>query len=392
MKSEKVVKTAYIGLHLFYMAEVCMVSGFAVLFLTSRGLNNTLSGAAVALARLLSIIALTPISRKLDTNKALLKMLFPLTAALLLLFHIALALASFSVSITFLIFAATSFFSALCSSLTVILYSDLHYRGYEINYGLSRGLGSFSYTIVSFFAGKIIAGLTPECIPIISIAVSFGFLCTTAYICSVLDSNRTNTEGSDQADEKLFCYIRRRNGFSLFFAGILLVYVAYISCNSFAINLIQTIGGSAKELGVYNAMGAMFEVPFMIIFSRISVKNSQVFLRLSLLLMTIKVLLLALSRNIYWVYSAAVLQGASFGLYTPSIVNYIKINTSFDNSAKGQAVALIASSLGSVFGMLISGRMLDILPVRLVLMIMMAVSVIGSVTVWQAMLMISDEA
>ena len=103
-------------------------------------------------------------------------------------------------------------------------------------------------------------------------------------------------------------------------------------------------------------------------------------------------LLLALSRNIYWVYSAAVLQGASFGLYTPSIVNYIKINTSFDNSAKGQAVALIASSLGSVFGMLISGRMLDILPVRLVLMIMMAVSVIGSVTVWQAMLMISDEA
>lgn len=53
---------------------------------------------------------------------------------------------------------------------------------------------------------------------------------------------------------------------------------------------------------------------------------------------------------------------------------------------------MIASSLGSVFGMLISGRMLDILPVRLVLMIMMAVSVIGSVTVWQAMLMISDEA
>lgn len=121
MRSDKAVKTAYLGLQLFYMAEVCMISGFAVLFLSSRGMNNSAAGATVALARLLSILILNPLSRELDTDKVLLKKLFPIAAALLFLLHVLLVFVSSSIFYTFLVFAAASMVSALCSSLSTIL-------------------------------------------------------------------------------------------------------------------------------------------------------------------------------------------------------------------------------------------------------------------------------
>lgn len=72
-------------------------------------------------------------------------------------------------------------------------------------------------------------------------------------------------------------------------------------------------------------------------------------------------------------------------------MNYIKDNTSYGNSAKGQSVVSIAASLGGVSGMLISGKLLDNLPVRTVLLIMVVISLIGSATVWQASLKITGE-
>lgn len=391
MRSDKAVKTAYLGLQLFYMAEVCMISGFAVLFLSSRGMNNSAAGATVALARLLSILILNPLSRELDTDKVLLKKLFPIAAALLFLLHVLLVFVSSSIFYTFLVFAAASMVSALCSSLSTILYSDLFFGGIEIDYGLSRGLGSFSYTVVSYYTGRLVAAHSPECIPFIGIAVSLGFLLFTMFLCSNLNNAQAKESNFGKSDEKLLSYIRGRKGFSLLFVGILLIYSAYISANSFAINLIRSIGGSANELGIYNSLGALFEIPFMIIFSKVSMKNSRGLLCFSLLLMTLKVLLLAASHNMFWVCGAAILQGASFGLYTPSIVNYIKDNTSYGNSAKGQSVVSIAASLGGVSGMLISGKLLDNLPVRTVLLIMVVISLIGSATVWQASLKITGE-
>ena len=392
MRSVKTLKTAYVALQLFYMAEVCTVSGFAVFFLSSRGLSNTAAGAVVALARLLSILAVKSISQKLDTDKTLLKKLFPLAAALLLLLHAALAFTASSALTTFAVFAAASLLSALCASLSVILYTDLVFGGVEIEYGFSRGLGSFSYTVVSYFAGRLAAAYSPELIPIIGIVAASGFLCAVAFICADMRPEQTGPASPDRADGKLLQYIRGRKGLGLFFAGILLIYMAYISGNSYAINMIRSIGGSAGELGIYNALGALFEIPFMMIFSKASIKNSKLLLRISLLLMTCKVLVLALSQNLVWIYAAAFLQGASFGLYTPSIVNFIKNSTSYAHSAKGQSVASIASSLGGVCGMLISGRLLDILQVRPVLRIMFSVSVAGAAVVWLATAKISAAA
>ena len=122
-----------------------------------------------------------------------------------------------------------------------------------------------------------------------------------------------------------------------------------------------------------------------------SIKNSRTLLRVSLLLMTLKVLVLALSQSMWWVYCAAILQGASYGLYTPAVVNYIKERTSYSNAAKGQSVASIASSLGGVCGMLIAGRLLDLMPVKTVLLIMAAVSLAGALATWRATGMISPE-
>ena len=129
----------------------------------------------------------------------------------------------------------------------------------------------------------------------------------------------------------------------------------------------------------------------MILFSKVSIKSSRLLLRASLLLMTLKVLVLALSQNMGWVYCAAILQGASYGLYTPAIVNYIKSRTSYANAAKGQSVASIASSLGGVCGMLITGRLLDLMPVKTVLLIMAAVSLAGALATWRATEKISPE-
>ena len=128
MRSGKAVKTAYAGLHVFYLAEVCMTAGFAVLFLSSRGLSNTVIGAVIALSRLLSIFAVKVLSQRLDADKSLLKNAFPASAALLLLLHGTLLFSSGSLLFTCIVFAAMSLLSGLCGSLLVILYSELDFN------------------------------------------------------------------------------------------------------------------------------------------------------------------------------------------------------------------------------------------------------------------------
>lgn len=391
MSTKKNAVFAYIGLHVFYLGEVSMTAGFAVLFLSSRGLSNTAIGTATALARMLSIFAVKSLSQRLDADKKLMKTIFPAAAGMLLLLHILLVFTGRSLALTCAVFTGVSLLSALCGSLLVILYADLEFAGSRINFGLSRGLGSLSYTAVSYVAGGLVAVRSPEIVPIIGILASAGLFVDAFLLCTRIRPAETAPEKDAGNGAELLGYIRSRKGLGIFFTGVLLLFTAYYAGNSFAVNMIRSIGGSGHELGTYNALGALIEVPFMIFFSKASVKNSRFLFRVSLLLMTGKALILALSRNMAWVYGAAVLQGSSYGLYTPAAVNYIKSRTSYANAAKGQSVISIASSLGGVCGMLIAGRLLDLLPVRDVLLLLTAVSAAGAATLWIATERISSE-
>lgn len=381
----------------FWMS-FCIVFNYASIFLLSRGYSNSRIGIVIALAGLISAL-LQPLVAGLADRGGKLNL-----RTLILLFCGCMLLCAAVLLIPGLWFLCNAlFYGILLAALQILtplvnaIGMECINRGISVNFGLARGIGSISFALMSFLAGACIERFSTIVIPMLII---FCYLMVFAAACSFVfrAENRADTgshteEGQKQETQKENSFFLAYKRFFILLAGVSMLFVCHNMLNNYLFQIMSYHDGGSEEMGIAAGISAVLELPVMLAFSAMIRKfSSRTLLRISGVFFTVKALLTLSAGSILGVYLAQPAQMLGFGLFVPASVYYTNALIRPSDRARGQAFMTATNTIGSVFGSLLGGFLMDGKGVPAMLFFAALISAAGTVLVFFSAQACTEEA
>lgn len=387
MKALPTIKYAW--LQSGFWMSFCLIFNFSSMYLLSKGYSNTQIGLIVAVAGLLSAL-LQPVIAGLSDSypRITLRRLILVLSVFIILCTAALLLPG----LYFLLHAV--FYGIILAVLQILtplvnaIGMECINRGISINYGLARGVGSVSYALISLVAGMIMERFpVGSAVPLLIILCYVLVFAAAWFFCFQHAGTSYADEDSQENDikgEKASFFHTYRKFFVLL-AGISLIFVCHNMINNYLYQIMTFHHGGSREMGIASCIAATCELPTMIAFAWLIKKcTSGTLLKVSGVFFTIKALLTWLAVSAGGIYLAQSVQLLGFALYVPASVYYTNNLIRKSDRAKGQAFMAATNTVGSVFGSLLGGRLLDILGVPSMLLAATVISAVGMGLVFYA--------
>jgi PPP family 3-phenylpropionic acid transporter len=383
-----------------------------------KGVSNAMIGVAFAIGNLLAFISQPMLSSVADRGKKITvtQMAILMYAAMFSLEAITLV-AGLPVIVVTLIYALI--FMIIQNTPVIANGLGIYYmdRGASINYGVSRGLGSISYSCLSLILGELVtvtsyrtvayAQLILAVLTIIALRlmptprnVLSSKMAAAADIESVstgssaadIESVPTGSSVADtesvpevleekiSEDTSYLAFIKKNRSFMMYFLGMGMIMILYNFYNNFTINIVKSVGAGSEEMGMLLAIAGIAEVPAMFAFDhlarKIEVKHLMI---VSALGFAVRGSLMTFAGGVAGLYAASVMQFMGFALFMPGMVKLS--DKYFGEGDKNKAQGLLQStmSFGAIIGSMVGGPLIDIIGVRSVMVVMLAVSVVGTV-------------
>lgn len=347
---------------------------YGTYYLIYLGLSSLKIGLVLSLSYGLAALIQTPLAglcdKKILSLRGLLRLsLLAFSLASLALGLNILPLISFSLALILLY---------LINPLLNALSVELTHQGYEVDFGLAKGLSSLSYALFSLIMGSLLALVGPKLVP-------FGSALGGLIFFLVLRGEKDlEDRGQEEVKKPSSSSLFRENPSLLgLLLGVSLVYANYSMFNSYLINTIRNIGGGESSLGLAVAIAAAAEVPSMVYFSRI-MKNFKLnhLLVFSAVFFSLKTLVAYLAKSLLVLYLSQAMQLLSFGIYLPVSVYYMASITTREYRAQAQAAITGATTLGSLFASLAGGILIHYLGVSSMLLIAFFISCLGCLLIY----------
>lgn len=387
MKSTKLLTPKYTLVQAAYWGGYCSLHAYATVFLLDKGFSNGSIGVLLALANVLAVF-LQPMvggildkSEKIDVRDAI--MAFSLITMILSLF---LFFSGNQMALIAVLFLATYMLQMVCQPLTSTLGYEFINKGYPLNFGLPRGLGSCSFAIVSIVIGNLIEANGSKILPLCTI-VLFALYLFAAFTMKI-PQERLKTDSVAQKEEKEQSGVAHNNfiefvkyypKFSMFLLAVVAIFILHSMINDFCIQIITPLGGDSTKLGYAISLAAVVELPAMACFGLMKKKfNCGTLLKASLIFFSLKGFVTLIAWNMAMIYVAQSLQMISYALFIPASIDYVNQKMDDLDLVKGQAFVTGALTLGSVFGTVLGGFLLDVTTPKTMLFMGMIISVIGS--------------
>lgn len=380
--SGKTVFTLYCLVQILYWAGGCIAVGFAAAFLGELGFSNTIIGLIISVSSVAGFALMLSVSARVDAGGG--RLLFRSFNATALL-QAALLLAVFFVR-------RPTPFTALCSiaylaathllgSLVTKLYIDLRKVGCEINFGVARGLGSLSYAVCSFLAGRASA-LRPGAFYQFAGLGCFLLVLLLALVLHGLPAlSQLEGDGEKAPHSAAYAldFLRADRLFLALAIGVALVSAANKTTASFLVNIVESIGGDREAFGLVNGYLALVEVPVILLYSRIRKRfSSSSLLLASMVFFLLKTTAFTFIRSVAPLLLASTLQAFSVGLYQPSSVDFVVEKLPHEHSATAQSCLSGMPLLFSFVTTIVFGWLLDRFPVPSCLLMLLLCSLVGT--------------
>ncbi len=369
---------------IYWMTFGTMYS-FAAVYLLSIGFENRIIGLLLAVANIISVLLQPTIGAWVDKNKSVsLKwviagitlMMVGLLAALLFVQNNAL-------------FTAILISAAICLALTLqplvnsIIFAYINV-GISINFGITRGIGSITFAGLAFFIGLAINQYSPAFLPYVSLGlftVMFGLMFTfpkiegnTAEKKSELAAVRPSIENG--SSNFLWKYER----FPIFLLSLIFLFIFHTLINTYLTQITQSLGGQSGDFGLSLTIAAVCELPAMLGFGFLSKKFTNEFLlKIAAGFYALRSFLYLAASSVAMINFAQLFQGLSFAILIPAAVYYVNQRMDEGDKVKGQTFMVGSTTLGSVFGSLLGGWLLDMTDVHTMLIVGVGAAIIGCV-------------
>lgn len=369
-------------LHIFYFFSICSVNGFTAVFLQNKGMSNTLVGLAMGIGSILSIAVAPVFSSVLENIKGItIKKLILIVYFVQFAVYLSMAflnLPAFVILPVYMVMmgsviAVTPLLSMICMN-----YAS---KGYDIDFGTARGLGSLSYAVGAVLLGQISKIWSPD---YLSLGFLVSGLCMFLVFFFMPDSDiQINDEKKSDSDKKehssIFYVIKTYKVFFFFLLGFGIVYAGVSALGTYLVNIVTSLGGDTSLYGIALFCMAASELPVMAATGKLIKKfGSERLIAIAAVFYLFRNFIICLAPSIPILLIGMMCQGASYGLFTAVITNYVGSHLPERHGLAGQnLISIMSTGLGTSSGSILGGILIDSFGFAGLKLFSLALTVIG---------------
>lgn len=336
-----------------YWSVIAACVSFLNVFLTGRGLGTAEIGFLTAVGNGLAAI-FQPIVSKVCSRSNKNERDFLVLISMLAMTLVIMALerkAGLSMKIE--IVAAVALVLVMQPLLNSLGYFYIA-RSVEINYGVSRGIGSITFAGTSFVLG-ILSEINKD-LSMVMAAVLLGALILSLLAQKPISGNNVVTVFDGRAQKQKI----QNSKFVIFLLAVGMLFTFYNVTNVYLLQIAKRIGGDAKTVGTAFAVAALFEFPIMFMFNRLKEKfKSRSMLIFSGIFFLLKGILTYIATSPSTLIAIQVTQLFGFALFTPCSVDFINDIMSDEKKITGQGFLASAITMGGVIGSVAGGVLIE---------------------------------
>jgi PPP family 3-phenylpropionic acid transporter len=294
-----------------------------------------------------------------------------------------LGLAFFSLPVLALMALYIIVFALMVVISPVLVTLSMNYitQGENLDFGLARGLGSFSYAVGAVILSQVSARFSPVWMSIICLIASLIFI--WSLLATTPSYPVVQEDKSVQKKDSIGSVITSYPLFFIILVGFTILFTVATSMSTFLVNIIGNLGGDETFVGTSIFFMAASELPVMAVASRVMKKTGALpLIAAAGVFYLFRNCLIALAPNLFILTIGMLMQGFSYGLMTAVLAYYITDIMSASQIAIGQTLTIIMTSgVGSTLGNIGGGIMLDAIGLNSLFKLSVVLTVIGSMTI-----------
>lgn len=382
---EKVqVKHQYSVVQALYWMTSCALAGYAAVYLQDRGLSNTLIGVTVGGAACLSMVIQPLAAQVVESISGLTvkKVIQALIVMMAVMFGV-LTVIPVPVAGVVILYMGMNTLNYCMPPMLSAMGMEFINRGYYLNFGLSRGLGSISYAVCAAVLGIVIDRFFPGVLGYIYVVLAILLFLAVSAMKDLEAEEPTFqqeiVEREKKPEESIWKTVCKNKPFLCLMIGFCLANMNNAAIATYTVNIIKNLGGSDTILGFANFVSAASEMPVMLLFGYFMKKGNCIrLLKISAVFFLIKPLVLVSANALPLVILGLGLQGLSFGLFTPAAVYYVNSTLIPEQRVKGQAVfSVITAGAATGGGNVLGGWLQDAFGLQAMLWVCAAMALVG---------------
>lgn len=399
------INRRYIALQCTNTMLSCVGSGYAVYFLTENGYTTAATGILLGVFNAIAIIIQPILGRLADKSRT-----FTWKRQLMIMAAVCgaamfLAMTSHSKLLIGLMFGVVNLI--INAMVPLVSMGGFYYsnRGYQVNYGFARGLGSFASAVMYLIMGSLSRSYGPSSVPAAALAAMAGVIVSLIMLPMFLDApgpvrnasglsaeragRRDGTyreitaakeEPTDGGEKGFFlAFIRKHKAFTIMVAGCYLIMTFHYIYQVYLIRIVEGAGGNSGTLGIALFLAAALEFPVMAVIPRVMKKvDSRKLIVFSGFAFLVKGVLFLCARSVPMVLAAQCMQIFTFAVIYPASVYYTNLVIEEKDQGTGQGFMGLSVTSGMVTGNILGGVLFDAAGLRLMLLSGMVIAAAGT--------------
>ena len=386
---------SYISVMIPYWAGCAVIRGFSTLLLLERGFSSTQIGIILGICFAMAAIAQPLVAAKMDsTEKLTLPGLTAILAVMSVFFVLCLIILPVIKPATVILIILIYMMIYILFPVTNSLAGYYMNKGYKMNFGLARGLGSLAYAGTSTLSGIIMDRWPGNTILFFLVAVWIIMIGTTCLMIhregrENKNPGRRNLQGERKnvADKKekekalsLPEFAREHKRFMLLLLGTMLFCIFHNMIETYMYMIMESLGGDASDTGLALSIAAALElIPLFLITALLTKFSTRTLMITASIGFSLKALMILFAGSVGMVWFSMAFQIFAYGLQTASSVYYINELIPPKDQVKGQSLMTAAFTAGGVLGSLIGGLLIGYLGIHYLLLVGSVISVAGTV-------------
>lgn len=380
------VKHQYSIVQGLYWISGCALGGYAAVYLQYKGLSNTLIGVVMGVAALLSMAAQPLVAQLAENVRGFsVKRVLQLLIVLMFLFYGILTVVPLSVGGVMVVFIMMNICNSCMPALLSAMGMEFINRGYYLNFGLSRGIGSISYAVCAVILGFVIERFLPGILGYIYMVLAVLLFVAISCMKDLSSEEKTVVQSEEKKSEKSIWKVFWENKVLLYMGiGFWLGNMANASICTYMVNIIKGLGGTDSTLGIGAFASAASEMPVMMLFGYMMKRSNCVsLLKVSSFFFLVKSVTMLFAFNVPMVFFGLAMQGLSFGLFYPASVYYVNNELPEEYRVKGQAAfSILTSGAATCVGNLLGGWLQDAFGLKAMLLSSSVMALLGFLIVF----------
>lgn len=349
--------------HFTHWAAGTAAVSFATFYLMNRGVSAGMAGTLLALSGLLSCISQPFLAAAADRAKKMIivNMLIGMTLVCCLCFVLQLipGLPVMAAGIFYMIGIWNSDAMVPILNALSVAYQD---AGYEINYGMGRGVGAVASAVSALGVGFIIAKLgTVWMILFLLFFRAAGIFALIGYPRIQKNSSFKNRKATEKTENSctLLQFVGRYKWYCASLAAVLFLGMFHAMTENYMIVIMEKLGGDSSNVGVAIFIASMVAFPvicsFSVLYKRMKV---TVILKIAAISFLAKSILFYFAGSVTAIYFIQLIQITSYAFLAPAQVYYANEKVNSSDMVKGQAFITAAYALGCSAGNFAGGQLL----------------------------------